>query len=422
MRKHLFVALASLWLHASTLSELFEALRHQPITQIDTKKEQIAKLSWQKATDQLYPTLTLFGSYEHYTSDTNLRPVPPPEANSRIARHEPLPFAQNIQRLGISATMPIFVKSIYTLRSKLAHLHQAAKLKKRLNLYQNEAIILGAYANLLALHQTRSALLARRHSLQKMRQDIEVAVRSGHKAPIALDKIDSTLANLAIAMQELNIKEAQAKDRIASLVGTPPKKLDPIEQIGTLKEGEFFALKALRQKLAAASKDIALAKDALFPKLLLEGRWSENYAQKDVLFGESLHTGYGEIALKLALPLSKANITDIELAKAKHMQEQSRYAQTRQELRAKAKSLQAQREALQRAIEAAKRKIVSQKALVRYAKTAYRIGRLSEEEYLRYEEGLFFAQADLAKLQAAKWQLLAQLAVIYGNDLERIVR
>ena len=422
MRKHLFVALASLCLHASTLSELFEALRHQPITQIDKRAEQIAKLAKQKATDQLYPSITLFGSYEHYTSDTNLRPVPPSEANSRIARHEPLPFAQNIQRLGISATMPIFVKSIFTLRSKLAHLHQAARLKKRLNLYQNEAIILGAYANLLALHQTKVALQARRHSLQKMRQDIEVAVRSGRKAPIALDKIDSSLANLAIAMQELTIQEAQAKERIATLVATPPKKLDPIEQIGTIKESELFALKPLKQKLIAAHKDIAFAKDALFPKLLLEAKWSENYAQRDVMFGESLHTGYGEIALKFTLPLSKANLTAIELAKAKLMQERSRYAQTAQQLRAKAKSLQAQREALQRAIEAAKKRVASQKALVRYAKAAYSVGRLSEEEYLRYEEALFFTQAELAKLQAKKWQILAQLAVIYGNDLERIVK
>ena len=422
MRRLVSIAVFASLVQASELHELFAALKSRPVTRADIAAAKIANLARQKATDQLYPSITLFGSYEHYTNDTNLRPVPPPEANSRIAQHEPLPFAQNIQRLGISATMPIFVKSIFTLRSKLAHLHQAARLKKRLNLYQNEAIILGAYANLLALHQTRSALLARRRSLQKMRQDIEVAVRSGRNAPIALDKIDSTLANLAIAMQELNIQEAQAKERIASLVGAPPKKLDPIEQIGTLKEGEFFALKALRQKLAAASKDIALAKDALIPKLLMEAKWSENYTQRDVMFGESLHTGYGEIALKLVLPLSKAKITDIELAKAKHMQERSRYAQTAQELQAKAKSLQAQREALQKAIEAAKKRVVSQKALVRYAKTAYRVGRLTEEEYLRYEEGLFFAQAELAKLQAKKWQILAQLAVIYGNDLERIVK
>ncbi|BCD67249.1 TolC family protein [Nitratiruptor sp. YY09-18] len=409
-------------LQASQLHTLLHALKNKPVTQIDIAAQKIAKLSKQKVTDQFYPSFALFGTYEHYTNDTNLRPVPPPEANRRISEHQPLPFAQNIQRVGISGSMPLFVKSLFTLKKKLAYIYEAAKLKKKLNFYKNEAIIVGAYANLLALHETKNALFARKRSLLKMRQDIKIAVDSGRAAPIALDKIDTSLANLAISLQDLNIKESLAKERISALTGIEVKNIEPIEQIGSLKEGELFAIKPLAKNLKAAQKDISIAKESFFPKLLLEGKWSKNYAQKDVLYGEDVDVGYGDVTLKLVIPLSKAQFTDIDLAKAKYFKEHNRFLQTRQELEAQAKSLHTQLSSLKIAIEASQKKVASQKELVKYAKTAYKVGRLSEEEYLRYEEGLFFAQANLAQLKAQKWQTLAQLAVIYGNDLERIVK
>jgi len=46
---------------------------------------------------------------------------------------------------------------------------------------------------------------------------------------------------------------------------------------------------------------------------------------------------------------------------------------------------------------------------------------MSEEEYLRYEEALLQAQSKLFEVEAKKWQALAQLAVIYGDDLEEVV-
>jgi len=65
--------------------------------------------------------------------------------------------------------------------------------------------------------------------------------------------------------------------------------------------------------------------------------------------------------------------------------------------------------------------VESQKKLLAYAKVAFDTGRLIEEEYLRYEEKLLEAQSRALEARAKYWQALAQLAVLYGNDLAELV-
>ncbi len=423
MKKSVFISIAICGLlQASELTKLFEALKQNPTTKIDNQVVKMANLQKQKITDQFFPKITLFGSYEHYNSYTNLRPVPPNEANRLIKNRSPLPFAKDIERIGAKVDMPIFVKELFTINKKAKYLLKGAKLKKRLNFYKNEAVILGSYANLQYIKSLKKFLKARKKSLLKTYKDVKIKVDSGRAPQIALDKILSSVDSIDIALQNAIDKEIKTKEIIETLTGMEIRNIEEIQQISPLKKEEIFALKPLKEILNAKKEDLKAKKEKFLPKLLLEGKWSENYAKEDVMFDESLHTGYGSLALKVVLPLGKDNFTDIKIALANLQKEKENFLKNKIKLEAQAKSLLKQLQINKEIQKAAFEKSKRQESLLRYAKTAFEVGRITEEEYLRYEDSLLRSKADLALAKARKWQILAKLAVIYGNDLERIVK
>ena len=68
------------------------------------------------------------------------------------------------------------------------------------------------------------------------------------------------------------------------------------------------------------------------------------------------------------------------------------------------------------------RSIENKKELLKIAKINFDSGRLSTEEYLRYEDAVVAQEANLYKTEATQWQTQMQLAVIYANNIEEIVR
>ena len=70
----------------------------------------------------------------------------------------------------------------------------------------------------------------------------------------------------------------------------------------------------------------------------------------------------------------------------------------------------------------AKKSVRDQERLLKIAKVSLENEESTLEEYLRYEDALANAKANLYSFRAKKWQDIAQLAVIYGNDLRRIVK
>ncbi len=422
MKRAIFLSLCTITLiQASELHTLFDALKKQPVTKVDEAAIRVVSLQKEKIKDKLYPSLRLFASYEYYDHDTNLRPVPPPEANRRIAQHKALPFAKNIQRVGGVVSMPLFVKELFTLQEKLSYLIRAAKLKKELNLYKNEALIVGAYANLDYIQEIELALFARKKSLLKTYEDLQIKVQSGRAAPVALDKIESALDKIEIAIAQIAAKKAKLLSQIEALTGVRLQKAQTITQIAPIQKSKLFALKALEQKLQASQKDVQAKKEQFLPKILLEAKYTQNFAQEDVMFHKSLHTEYAQASLKLLIPLAKEQFRDIEIAKAKLLQEQEELAKVKMQLEAEALSLEQELQAYKHAQESAKKRVEKERDLLRYAKEAFKVGRLTEEEYLRYEDALLEAIANLEEIRAKRWQTLAKLAVLYGNDLERIV-
>jgi len=66
--------------------------------------------------------------------------------------------------------------------------------------------------------------------------------------------------------------------------------------------------------------------------------------------------------------------------------------------------------------------VAAMMGLLKIARTSYEEGRMMLEEYLRYIDALYETEADYYKTRAAYWQTLAQIAFVYGNRFEKIVR
>jgi outer membrane protein TolC len=124
----------------------------------------------------------------------------------------------------------------------------------------------------------------------------------------------------------------------------------------------------------------------------------------------------------VTVPLfEKPLYTEIERAKVEVKKERFRLAKSSQELSAKAEALRASLPLYERSEALARKSVESQKKLLEYARVAFDTGRIIEEEYLRYEEKLLDAQSRTLEARAKYWQALAELAVLYGNDLSELV-
>ena len=97
-------------LQAVSIGNLFDAIEKQPSTKIDEISSKMANIAQKRVNAGYYPKVDLFASYSHYNTATNLRPLDPLATGALIANHKPLGFANTIQKIGINATIPVFVK------------------------------------------------------------------------------------------------------------------------------------------------------------------------------------------------------------------------------------------------------------------------------------------------------------------------
>ena len=429
MKRTLWLAAAAISLHAATMHELFDALKKHPVTHADAMQVEYFKLSAQRVKDAFYPTASLFATYEHYSAPTNLRPMSPVESGKILAgtKGGPLPFATTIERLGGKISMPLFVKELFSLSDKAQSMARSAETKKRLNILRNEALLLGSDASWHYLESLEEAMRARRKSIGKMLEDTRIKVESGRAPGIALDKMQDSINRIDIALNDIAIKKAQIVSRIESLTGMRLERAVPLAEKRMVETKELFATKPLEYLVEAKTRAIDAAYGKLYPKVGLSALWSENYGQNAINFphrdeGDDVHRSYGNYMVGITLPLfEKGNYTDIERARIDLQKEKFELAKTRQALEATAAELKTSLKLYERSIELAKKSVENRESLLQYAKVAFDTGRLSEEEYLRYEEGLLDAQSKLYEARAKKWQMTAQLAVIYGNDLDEIV-
>ena len=407
----------------TTLKDLFVALKNNPTTKsnnLDVKKVKIGK---DIAQSQLYPKLNLFATAEHTSVPTGLLPLPPNDLFDLIPHQEiPQPFSENIRRVGVGLSMPVFVKPIYTTIKKLKTLQQSAQAKNRLTHLQNQAIIVGANANLQFLDSLIVALQAKKESLDKTKQLIALKVKNGRAQGSALLIINSNINQVETGINDLKIKKQQAIATIAALTDIHLNQAVSLSEKSTVQKNDLFALKPLEKKLKADELSIKVEKQKLLPAVFLSGKY--NHANANAYNnGLDIDSNFSSIALTLNVPLfNKPQYAAIAKSKIEYEKTQRNYEKTKLQLEVQAGQLTENLKLLKASVALYKNNVENKREILKIAKASYNADRITIEDYLKYEDDVVLEKSNYYKKQAEKWQTLMQLAVIFGNNIEDIVQ
>ncbi len=423
LKKSILLAYLPMAMYATTITTLLDSLTHRPEHKLDRLIVEKSNLGKQAISDKLMPTVNLFAGYEMYSSPNGLLPVAPNELIGMVKDQSiGQPFSKNIYREGVNFTWPLFVMSLYTLEDKATLLHLAAKEKKKLNLLQREAVVVGSVAQLRYLESLKAALAAKKRSILQTEITTKMKVKEGRAPESAMYILQSNINTLDININNLEQNINLISSKIETLTGIALKKSLPMSMRHSVQKGEIFALKPLQTKVKASQKGIQAADEAYIPSVVTKGNYT--YSQADAYNNDNaLHESFGMAGIYISMPLfDTSKGTASEQAKVAYLQDKTQLDQTAHALEVQAKQLEREVKLLKRSIALAKKSVFNQKRLLTIAKVSLKNDTITQEEYLRYEDAVADAKAALYKAEAKKWQDIAQLAVIYGNDLKRIVK
>ena len=422
--KKIVLAVVLPWLlQAQSIPELFDALKSHAQIKADTMMVKKSEVKKKMVKASLYPKIDLFASYDNYNEATGMLPVPPNTLMSMVQDQSiPQPFSNNIYRAGAKFSMPLFVKSIYTTAKKAEAMQKSAKAKKRINILKNEALIVGANANFLYLVALQKALDGKERSLLATKETVSIKVNNGRSPASALYKINDSLHEIAIAKNNIELQKKKLISSIESLTGIELKAPVSMQQMRSYTKGSFGSLKPLEEKIQADRIDLKSQKEKLYPALYAHGSYIYSSA-KAYNNGKDINEEYGNIGVVLNIPILDMHQYDsVDLAKIELHSSEVELEKLRDELSAEAKMLEESLVLLQNSKKLYKESVEDKKRLLKIAKVSYATGRLSTEEYLRYEDAVVAQKANLYKTEATLWQNEMQLAVIYGNNIEEMVK
>ena len=424
-KKSLLFALGvPLLLQAHTMPELFNALKSHSQTKADEMVVKKAGIYKDLADSKLYPKINLFAKYDHYTSPNGMIPVAPNELFPMIQDQSiGQPFSQNITREGVAFSMPLFMKSIFSVADKAEAMQKSAKAKKRINLLTNEALIVGANANFIYLEALQKSLHTKEKSLLETEKMLKIKVDNGRAPASALYKINDGLNQISIAKNNIDLQKKKLVSTVYSLTGIQLDKpvAMSVNDAGS-ESKELGALEPLRAKIAADRLNIKVEKEKLYPALFAQGSYALSQASA-YNNDKNVNETFGDIGVVLNIPLLEMdNYNEISLAKVQMRASEAELEKMSDELGAKAKMLEESLPLLNNSVKLYKQSIEDKKQLLKIAKVNYKNGRLSTEEYLRYEDGVVSAEAKLYKAKAQLIQTKMQLAVIYANNIEEMVK
>jgi len=423
MKKILLTFSIPIVMYAQSMQELFDALKHHSQTRSDEMVVQKSEVYKDLATSQLYPKINLFASYDNYNTPTGLVPIPPNSLlpmvqNPTVAQA----FSENIYRAGANFSMPLFVKSIFTTAKKAEVLQKSARAKKHINLLKNEAILVGANANFLYLEALKKSLDAKRTSLLETKKTVQIKVNNGRTAASALYKINDGLNQIAIEKNNIELQKRSLIKSINTLTGIVLQTPIEMNSLNSYEKGDIASLQPLREKLHADKLDIQIEKEKLYPALFAHGSYA--FSRADAYNNnKTVNEEYGNIGITLNIPLLAMNqYENINLSQVQTDASEVALEKLTDELNAEARMLEDSLPLLENSKELYKKSIEDKQKLLQIAKLNYTTGRLATEEYLRYEDDVVSEKAKLYKIEATVWQMQMQLAVIYANDIEEMVK
>ncbi len=423
MKRLLIALILPCFLEAQSISELFEALKSHSQTKIDIVSVKKSKIQKGMVESSLYPKIDAFASYDNYNKATGLIPIPPNKSLPMVKDASVgQPFSKNIYKAGAKFSMPIFVKSIYTAAKKAEAMQKSVEAKKYINLIKNEAIIISQNANFSYLVSLKKSLQIKEKSLLETRKTIKIKVENGRLSESSLYKIEDAINEISIAKNNIELQEKRVISSIQSITGITLKKPVDMEQIDSFEVTSMDSLKPLEKKVEANSIDLKVQKEKLYPSVVAHGSYVFSKA-KAYNNDKSVNENYSDIGLVINIPLVDMNrYSSISMAKVILQSSMVELEKQRDELEAESKMLKESLQLQENSIKLYKKSIENKKKLLEIAKVNFTTGRLATEEYLRYEDAVVAQKANLFKIEAQKWQTIMSLAVIYGNNIEEMVR
>jgi outer membrane protein TolC len=424
MKRYLIImVLAAFWstnCWAVSIGDLLDAAARQPGYEISALSVQESGLQKERATDSLLPKLWLFGSFEDYSSPTNLRPMPPTEVN--VQAGDSIPFSREILRYGLNFDVPVYVRELVVLRQKAMLLQEKAKTDQQLDLLGRQASVVSLNSALTYLQALESAIDARRASLGKTLEDMALKVKTGRSPESELLKIQKTLNELDRQRNELDVKRLDTLREIRSLTGIELNAAADMILIHPPGGTSYLPVTAAQHNTDAAEKEVERQRAARWPTVSVTGFVSGNDG-KAYNTDSHIYRSYSKIALVLKFPLFDRTLSaDESIARVQLEKAKKHLAQTRLDMAALAETLDRKIPVVEKSITLAEQSITDSQTLLAIAQVAVRSGRMTMEDYLNYESDVLAAQATLYQARQQKWQIVAQQAVLYGVDLKGVVK
>ncbi|MGA9538957.1 MAG: TolC family protein [Desulfobacterales bacterium] len=406
---------------AVDIHELLDAAARQPGYEISTLSVQESGLQQDRATAALFPKIGLFGRAEIYNSPTNLRPVTPTEA-SMAAFGESVPFSEEILRYGLSFEAPVYVHELYVLRRKADLLCQKAETDRQLDLLGRQAAVVSLNSALTYLQGLGRAIEARHASLRKTLEDMALKVKTGRSPESELVKIQKTLNDLDQQANDLAAKRLDILREIKALTGMELTGPVAMTLLKKPDGASYLPVDAAQYNADAAQKEVERRRAARYPTLAVTGFLSGNDGEA-YNTGNHIYRSYNEAALVLKIPLFDRSLSSDEaIARVQAEKAQKQLDQTRIDMAALADALDRKIPILEKSIDLAQKSIADSEMLLSVANVAVRSGRMTLEDYLRYESDVLSAQAALYQARQQRWQVLSQQAALYGTDLKGVVK
>ncbi len=401
---------------------LFDSLKTHPQTMADQLNMEKALMGKRMVTGMLYPRINAFGRYEYASSPSGMLPLAPNDLIKMVQdKTVPQPFSQNIFRVGVGVSMPVFALSIYSASAKAKAMYSSAQAKAHINLLQNEALIVSTNANLQYLNALIKALEGKKVSLSKTLDIIKLQVKNGRASKTALLKIQNALNEVGIIENNVLQQQQKALAAIRSLTGISLDAPVPMKQVGTYQNGSLQVLEPLRKKTEADKLAWRAEKEKLVPAIYFNGNYNHS-AAKAYNNNLNINENFGTMALTLNIPIFvKSQYASIKKSKLDYESSQNDLKKMELELGSQAHALGNNLPLLNNSVKLYQQSVKDKKQLLKIAKVAYLSHRMTVEDYLKYEDALVLEESHLYSALAKKWQTLMQLAVIYGNNIEQIV-
>ena len=427
IKKMMIFLLFPFMLHAQQpvqhISQLFDSLKTHPQTKADQITMQQAIAARNQVYSKLLPTIDGFGRYDYASNPSPMLPLPLNDLFALKADpSKPQPYSQNIYRVGAVVSMPIFVMSLYTTAAMASKMYQSAKAKAQIDLLKNEAMLVSLNANLQYIQSLQQALDGKKKSLLKTKEFVVIEVNNGRAPGAALLQINNALDDVSVMINDLEVQKQEVIATIASYTGIIMTQPVPMKQVGNYQTGDMKALEPLTKKLQADKLAYRAEWQKLLPSIVAQGSYSDNFARA-YNNNQSIHNDYTTVGLVVKVPILEADqYAQIRRSHLEAKATENQLNQMRLDLTAQAAQLQKDWMLLDGSVQLYTHSVKDKQELLAIAKKSYEMDQMSMTDYLKYEDDLTLEQANLFKSEAKRWQTLVQLAVIYGNNIEEIVK